>query len=286
MLGYRDFLDLHREELRLVGREDEAATQSELDPDRERVFHSTCSRIDVHNRRGGSFRLGLNHFADWLPHETSRMFHVFGNRAGNTSLRINSHRSWPSDAVPDSIDWSTSSNPLQDSVVPEVKNQGMCGSCWAFSTIASTEASVRITRGVQPPALSVQELVDCDTEFNRGCYGGNPVLAYDYVMTKGVTSWQEYPYMEMRGKCRRSYLDARAKIDGFIIISSFDQRNLKKFVAAGPVSIGICGTDFSFMFYAGGVFDYAECCTVQNHGAMQAVEIECLDCIIVISQPC
>ena len=48
---------------------------------------------------------------------------------------------------------------------------------------------------------------------------------------------------------------------------------LFRFVATAPVSIGICGTDFSFMFYGGGVYDAADCCTVQNHGESISVHL-------------
>ena len=135
---------------------------------------------------------------------------------------------WPDWNTPDEINWSGAGNPLLKSIVPEVKNQGMCGSCWAFTAIASTEASIHLSQHATPSPLSVQELIDCDVEFNRGCYGGNPVLAYDYIMNRGVTSWDEYPYTEQRGRCRRSLLEPRARIDGFLVIASFDEKNLKR----------------------------------------------------------
>lgn len=235
---------------------------------RRKAFEDTSKRIYDHNQLvGQSFRLGLNQMADWLAHEVQLMFPppLLINR---TALTQQHHSNWPNANIPSEINWAGDLNPLYQSVVPAVKNQGMCGSCWAFTTIASTEASIHLTRGEAPPPLSVQELIDCDTEYNRGCYGGNPVLAYDYVMNKGVASWADYPYIEQRGKCRRSFVEPSAKIDGFLMIASFDQKSLKKFVATAPVSIGICGTDFAFMFYAGGVFDYADCCSLQNHAML------------------
>ena len=268
---------------------------------RRTIFLANRYRIHSHNSlftaQNGHiprhhFKLALNQMADWLPHEVNILFHTHFPRPSHPSRSQHSDKNprshsfeasqsssrdvlendvrnsvWPATLTPEQINWAAALNPRERSVVPEVKNQGICGSCWAFTAIASTEASIRLTHGIEPPSLSVQELVDCDVANNRGCYGGNPVLAYDYLMNKFVSSWADYPYTESKGECRRSGLQPRAKIDGFLMISSFDQEILKRFVASGPVSVGICGTDFVFMFYAGGVFDYRDCCITQNHGA-------------------
>jgi hypothetical protein len=121
------------------------------------------------------------------------------------------------------LNWATSDNPLGYSVVSPVHNQGACGACWAFVAAGSTEGSVRIAQaqaqtvaagpgrgrgasatasrgdvsaaGPPPPlSLSVQELIDCDRGFNRGCAGGNPMHAYQYIMAFGLGEWADYPY--------------------------------------------------------------------------------------------
>jgi hypothetical protein len=46
------------------------------------------------------------------------------------------------------------------------------------------------------PSLSVQELVDCDTSFNRGCGGGSPLYAYRFIADNGLLPWSRYEYEE------------------------------------------------------------------------------------------
>src|SRR5690606_30643585 len=104
------------------------------------------------------------------------------------------------DDLPKSVDW------VAKNAVTEVKNQGNCGSCWAFSAIGCIEGAYAIKTG-ELKEFSEQMLVDCDGA-DYGCQGGLMTTAFDWVMNKGqgVCSRQDYEYTSgdtrKEGECK------------------------------------------------------------------------------------
>ena len=82
-------------------------------------------------------------------------------------------------------------------MLKKLKNQKSCGSCWAHSTAASVEnlyARHNVVYGDEIPSLSEQQLVDCCSFPNLGCYGGKAIFAFNYTKNYGLTSSENYPY--------------------------------------------------------------------------------------------
>ena len=94
--------------------------------------------------------------------------------------------------------------------IPAVRNQGQCGSCWAFSTVASIAANYAKKKGTSPPVLSEQQLVDCSTG-DHGCSGGWPVTAANYAKN-GVMLDSAYTYTARAGTCKYSSSKVKTKV--------------------------------------------------------------------------
>ena len=87
-------------------------------------------------------------------------------------------------------------------MVPGVKNQGGCGSCWAFSAVGAMETRFAISgHGVQ--IMSEQQLVDCSRNYgNNGCSGGVYHYAFAYAHDQGMMRGGDYPYTARDENCK------------------------------------------------------------------------------------
>jgi len=111
---------------------------------RFRVFWDNLKFVDAHNARAderGGFRLGMNRFAD-LTNGEFRATYLGTTPAGRGRRVGEAYRHDGVEALPDSVDWRD-----KGAVVAPVKNQGQCGSCWAFSAVAAVEGWRRSGRG-------------------------------------------------------------------------------------------------------------------------------------------
>jgi C1A family cysteine protease len=150
------------------------------------------------------------------------------------------------------VDWRTAGK------VNPVKDQGQCGSCWAFSAVGESETSIAIATG-KLVDLSEQEVVSCDTKFDAGCAGGNMDDALDWIIKKGgIASTADYPYTSGKtgkdGKCQ-VVGDIAGSISAYEKIAKKDELSMISAAAVSALSVGIDASGIGFMLYNGGVFD-------------------------------
>lgn len=161
--------------------------------------------------------------------------------------------------VPESVDWVTKGG------VTPVKNQGQCGSCWAFSTTGAVEGAAFVSGG-KLPSLSEQELVDCDNNGDMGCNGGLMDHAFEWIQdNEGICSDEEYEYHAQQSTCRTC--KEIVKVTGFKDVNPNDEHALQVAVAQQPVSVAIEADQRAFQFYKSGVFNLT-CGTQLDHGVL------------------
>lgn len=231
---------------------------------RMKIFMENQAKIARHNAKAhqgtNSYFLKMNHYGDLLHHEFLGRMNGFDYQAKKQlrAVRNNEPVTWIEPAnveFPKSVDWRN-----KGAVTP-VKDQGQCGSCWAFSTTGSLEGQHYRKTG-QLLSLSEQNLVDCSSRFgNNGCNGGLMDNAFRYIKSNGgIDTERSYPYDGVEEECHFNPDNVGETDKGYVDIPQGSEHALKKAVASvGPVSVAIDASHETFQFYSHGVYDEPEC---------------------------
>ncbi|XP_052199070.1 thiol protease aleurain-like [Diospyros lotus] len=230
------------------GKRYETAEETKL---RFGIFSENLKLIRSHNKKGLSYTLGVNEFADWTWEEFRK--HRLG-AAQNCSATTKGNHKLTDEVLPETKDWR------ETGIVSPVKNQGHCGSCWTFSTTGSLEAAYKQSFG-KGISLSEQQLVDCAGAFNNfGCNGGLPSQAFEYIKYNGGLDTEEaYPYSGKDGECKFSSENVGVQVLDSVNITLGAEDELKHAVAfVRPVSVAFEVVS-GFRLYKSGVYTSNKC---------------------------
>jgi len=202
----------------------------------------------------------LNRYSDMTPEEIKK--YLGGGVAGEELPEVPVVEETALQQANGPVDWRSQMNAIRD--------QGQCGSCWAFATIGTLEGRYAIKHGSKV-ALSEQQLVDCNTAC-YGCNGGWASRSFTYLQSKGSQSRDSYAYTARDGSCRYNAQAVVAKVSGVSGVA-----DAKNALAGGPVAIYLQAGTNGFMSYGGGIFNgacgqYDHAVTLVGWGSQNGVD--------------
>lgn len=245
---------------RTFGKNYDSAVEEEQ---RFQIFNANMDFIDDTNSKNNAFQLGVNSFTDLTADEFGATH--FGIAKPDEmwgSLPNLGNHTYNGEKLAASVDWTTKG------AVTGVKNQGQCGSCWAFSTTGSLEGAWQIA-GNQLTSLSEQQFVDCD-KVDSGCNGGLMDHGFSFAEQNALCTEGSYPYEGTGGTCKASSCTvgmAKGSVTGYKDVSADSEQALMSALNQQPVSIAIEADKSVFQSYKSGVLS-SLCGSSLDHGVL------------------
>eukprot|EP01040_Poterioochromonas_malhamensis_P013232 gene13233-14529_t len=232
-------------------------------PQRRALFQSEIQRIKAHNAKNLSWKEGVNKFTVMTAAEKKAFFGHSKALGRSQKKSLKSARKLPDDfvlqpvdALPKHVDWR------EAGIVGPVKDQGHCGSCWAFASTATIESHVAKASGYLYD-LSIQQIASCTPNPNScggtgGCQGATSELAFDYVSNSaGLFQEYQYSYQSYYAQdyaCTIPSGKPVAAIDGYVQLPANNYTALLNAVArVGPVAIAVDASNWHS--YESGIFN-------------------------------
>ncbi|CAG4983236.1 unnamed protein product [Parnassius apollo] len=243
---------------------------------RKLIFEDNWRRIVHHNRKNLGYKLEVNKFADRFDHELVHLSGTWPSDPSDLGTELFPFSEEELKAMKEEL--PANYDMRQDGIISSIKNQGDCGSCWAFAATAAIEAAMSRSNGGRNIDLSEQSLVDCSWskgskfESNQGCNGGFLYETFKYVTLHGIPTQREYgPYLEQDGYCKMKNMTNIYNIKGFAKVPSLSETALKAALYKfGPVSV-VINSDTSMLYYSSGIYYEPKCNKKSTNHAVTVV---------------
>lgn len=260
-----------------------------------RTFVANLKVIREHNASNNSYTKGINQFTDMTEVEVKQHFNLKPMNMGEVrrhlrSMSLDNFNDDEEVVVPNTpntvngthkaVDWRSKMRP--------VRNQGTCGSCWAYTTNSVLEGCYAAWKGGIADWISTQHPVDCDSG-NGGCNGGWYNNAFEFFVKTSAVWEKDYPYTGVRGTCKTTTKKANLQISGYKYFNKgySSTGTMAEMMARGPVATAVDANQHWFS-YKGGVFNGA-CSSGVNHavtivgfGVQEKTECKTADSYFII----
>jgi len=209
----------------------------------------------INSNPAHTFTVGHNKFSDFTDSEFSRMLGYVAE------VNAEYNPTYLPETNADSVNWVTAG------AVSAVKDQGQCGSCWAFSSTGALESAHYLVSG-ESLLFSEQQLVDC-VKLSLGCNGGNQSTAFRYLKTSNAESESTYPYKAVNQSCAYNAASAtKVGVTSFTQVAGSNVAQFKAALAKQPLSVSIEADTAVFQGYTGGILNSAACGTTLDHAVL------------------
>jgi len=227
------------------------------------IFVDNLADAERRNKENDGARFGVTQFSDLSFEEYDRLngFRITPEAAREFSERRarqgNDRKVHTARTLPTAFDW------VSKGAVTEVKDQKVCGSCWAFGTVASIEGN-NFVQNKELISLSEQELVSCDN-VDHGCHGGLPENAYQWMLNnkQGLETEGDYSYHAKDEQCAVDQSKERVFLENWQAISTDEDEIAAALMQYGPLAVGIHAGP-PLQSYTGGIFQ-GSCAGRPNH---------------------
>ncbi|ANQ09647.1 Trophozoite cysteine proteinase [Plasmodium coatneyi] len=237
-------------------------------------FKMNYLKIKQHNETNQMYKMRLNQFSDYskkdfqnyfrkllpIPEHLKKKYVVpFSSLNNGKVKKLGSNKSADIfDDVPEILDYR------EKGIVHEPKDQGLCGSCWAFASVGNVECIYAKEHDKTILTLSEQEIVDC-SKLNFGCDGGHPFYSFIYAIENGICLGADYKYRAMDNLFCLNYR-CKNKVTLSSVGGVKENELIRALNEVGPVSVNVGVTD-DFSFYDGGIFN-GTCTEELNHSVL------------------
>jgi KDEL-tailed cysteine endopeptidase len=241
-----------------------------------KIFKENLARIKETNAKNLPYKVGLNQFSD-LSNEEFRMRYA-NLRPSEKSLDDEYNQMKKDNFFLNEDDDDDLTKRNLQSYLPidyskwygYARDQGSCGSCWAYTTSAAIEGgtSKKLNRVI--PYLSNQQQVDCSTN-NSGCQGGSLRQGMNYALSYGLEYDSDYPYIGYQGTCKYSSTKFLTRITSWDYCANYSAYTTRyctfdkvyNFLKVGPLSTSTDGGTWDFQNYSSGILTAS--CSQVNH---------------------